>query len=535
MAAVTWFFNRSLIGIDDANIYMVYMRNFAEGHGFVFNTGSERVEGFTSLLWTLIGAAFYIITPQPEWLFLALNCVLQVAALWKIVQYTERKITDTKRRRTALLLFFGMLAVIPGYFEWSLLSYLETGLWSVLLIFTTLTLTEEIASEKITAVSWKFNGLIILLLLCRPESILWAPLFILLRSLVLFSPRKIHAWPALLVSVCTYALTLIALLAWRRSYFGYPFPNTYYAKVTADHLQNFKQGLYYMLQYVFYNPFILAVLAGGLLLVKKSGVKKASDAAIFLVVILFACAIPFYVGGDHFAYFRFIQPVTPLIWLLFILLFATQIPNAKWERAGAIVFLLFASFTSRNNYVENLMTGQNPMKIEFDLARNGRSNCSRLNDFFDKLDKLPVQGVIPAGGTAYAYHGKTIDLLGLNDTRIAHAPKTGLRGLPKGHETFNKTLFYALKPDIFWMYGGFLPDADSAKRISNIHIPPFTVLVTQGLYKDAEFRRRYSLVFIRKRDVPDVLCIYASNDFLKTLDQEQYTFDVFKGALIEQD
>ena len=44
---LNWYMNgQSLIGVDDANIYMVYMRNLAEGHGLVFNVGGERVEGF---------------------------------------------------------------------------------------------------------------------------------------------------------------------------------------------------------------------------------------------------------------------------------------------------------------------------------------------------------------------------------------------------------------------------------------------------------------------------------------------------------
>ena len=45
------------VGIDDANITQVYARNIAAGHGYVYNIGGERVEGSTSLLWTLINAA----------------------------------------------------------------------------------------------------------------------------------------------------------------------------------------------------------------------------------------------------------------------------------------------------------------------------------------------------------------------------------------------------------------------------------------------------------------------------------------------
>jgi len=48
-----------LTGIDDANIFFTYARNIAAGEGLVYNAGGERVEGFTSLLYTLVCAGVY--------------------------------------------------------------------------------------------------------------------------------------------------------------------------------------------------------------------------------------------------------------------------------------------------------------------------------------------------------------------------------------------------------------------------------------------------------------------------------------------
>src|SRR5213075_1752282 len=42
--------------IDDAFIFYRYAKNLVHGHGLVYNVG-ERVEGITSLLWTLLIAA----------------------------------------------------------------------------------------------------------------------------------------------------------------------------------------------------------------------------------------------------------------------------------------------------------------------------------------------------------------------------------------------------------------------------------------------------------------------------------------------
>ena len=69
-------FNRPQPGIDDAYIFFVYARNLAEGHGFVYNVGGEAVEGFTSLLWTLICAVVIRTTANPLELLLAINVAL---------------------------------------------------------------------------------------------------------------------------------------------------------------------------------------------------------------------------------------------------------------------------------------------------------------------------------------------------------------------------------------------------------------------------------------------------------------------------
>ncbi|MGK5643682.1 hypothetical protein ACSNOK_36640, partial [Streptomyces sp. URMC 126] len=46
------------------------------GEGFVFNTGGERVEGFTSLLWVMICAAGYVVSASSEFLLTAFLAIL---------------------------------------------------------------------------------------------------------------------------------------------------------------------------------------------------------------------------------------------------------------------------------------------------------------------------------------------------------------------------------------------------------------------------------------------------------------------------
>ena len=45
-------------------------------------------------------------------------------------------------------------------------------------------------------------------------------------------------------------VTLAALTVARLQYFGYPFPNTYYAKVSSNPIDNIAQGLHYLIGFL---------------------------------------------------------------------------------------------------------------------------------------------------------------------------------------------------------------------------------------------------------------------------------------------
>src|SRR5438309_8604478 len=90
------------IGIDDANIYFIYMRHFANGNGFVYNLGGERVEGFTSILWTLIGTTFFKLSIHPEQWLLAFNIFIITIGIWQILLYLKVRIQNKNQYNIAV-------------------------------------------------------------------------------------------------------------------------------------------------------------------------------------------------------------------------------------------------------------------------------------------------------------------------------------------------------------------------------------------------------------------------------------------------
>jgi hypothetical protein len=114
-----------------------------------------------------------------------------------------------------------------------------------------------------------------------------------------------------------------------------------------------------------------------------------------------------------------------------------------------------------------------------------------LNAFFSN-GIAPSQGVLTAGGTAYAYKGMTIDLLGLNNVRMAHAEPVKKEGLMKNHASFVPAVFYELAPDIVWMGGGF-----SEKEESVLNIHAFTARVFHDIHEEEKFIQQYAGYSIR--------------------------------------
>ncbi|MFN3405803.1 MAG: hypothetical protein ACK40G_17030 [Cytophagaceae bacterium] len=520
MATVIWLLNGKFkTGIDDANIYFVYMRNLSKGYGLVYNVGGERVEGFTSLLWTLIGATFYVFTDNPEFLFVLLNIALITYTLCNLVFYFSSHL-NAKRPNRYVILFLGLLAVVPGYFEWTVLSLLETGLWSSILILSVLNILSY-NTENFNRSNISLSVLIFLLLLCRPESILWGLFFSIVRmtqSFLFFKkPSKINFLP-----IVTFLIVISAVIGFRLMYFGYPVPNTFYAKVSSDYIENIKNGIKYLYLYFIDSPvviLIISAIAYTLYTFFRNG--KINFQLLFIaLVILLTFSIPLYTGGDHFGYSRFIQPLVPIIYLALVLILLDQ--DIQPNLYIIVTFLLFLVFTSENSLVKYYKPERKLLWNEWEIARMGQEKSEKLNSFFDALPRLPSQGVFTAGGTAYKYNGVTIDLLGLNNVKMAHAETQKDNSL-KNHAAFNKEIFMEQKPDLFWYAGEFVSTAglDANEAIVT---SPWLRKVFKQIQDDEKFNKEYCPVLIFKKNETLALKIFASYSFLNSLDDRYFQY-----------
>lgn len=470
--ASTWS-GTPLVGYDDANIFFVYARNLVEGHGFVYNVGGERVEGFTSLLWVLICAAAWAASSRFEILLFVINVVMVSFALWRLAALLADVLARFEMAsgwRAALLAIALALAVglAPGYVIWTVVSLMDSGLWSALLLLAAIATVRLAIGDRLDG--RVLASLMVVLVITRPEALLWGPVFIAMWIAV--DVTHGDSWMAALRrhsgAVIAFIASTASLFAWRLFYFGYPFPNTYYAKAGDPLGARLEAGSMYLLDFVLSHPaFLLAVPAA----LATAGAafmryRQSRDQALLrlllaqscvLVMLLVGAAIPALEGGDHFGFWRMYQPILPLVAIQAVLssaMLGVARPAERRQAAAACMLAVVIALPPWRHWawldeIAFPATGflgavWTNARVEIAIAEDTR----RIGAAFDRAfaDPKPSVGVIVAGGFAYSYRGPTVDLMGLNNVAMAHSPgpRTGMRN----HAAFNHDVFFALAPDV---------------------------------------------------------------------------------------
>lgn len=531
---LTWTNNKSILtGIDDANIYFVYMQNLSSGEGLVYNHG-ERVEGFTSMLWVLIGGVIMLFTKNPESTLIILNVIFISCSLFYLIRYLNEKLQVKYVVSFPIIFIIGMLGIIPGYFDWTIISLLETGLWSALIITSAVSL-----QYTIDGVGSKWDRIIFLisiflLTLTRPEALLWNSFLIGFYFLVLLQAKnnlkKIIV--TLLPSSAVFVLSALILIGFRYIYFGYPLPNTYYAKVSADTSSNINDGFDYINQYFTKsNPMMLAVMVLTFIMIVYQGIANKKwkinrylffgSSIVFLIVILYS-------GGDHFDLGRFIQPFAPLVFAGLVILLPSKLLNhIATPIVTSIALLIFYQADILPLTIKNASEKSKFEEViinEFEIAQESRKFYTKLNRYLDKMSEYPSLGVLTAGSSKYIYKGYVYDMLGLNNVEMAHADKVKEKTIFKNHASFNKEVFYKQHPDLFFMdiCPNFYPSSFLTDGKFNYKIPKFSLEVFKNIPYDSTFQASYRLALIERKGEDTFLATFASADWLNKVDTAQY-------------
>ena len=415
---------------DDAFISFRYAQNLVRGHGLVFNVG-ERVEGYTNFLWTIIIAFFMTLGVCPERSSMLLGALSHLATA-SLLGWLSWRTLGRDARETRLFLPVSALAILlhhdcqvfaTGGLETSWVSFLVLCGYSLLL-----------AGQRRLSALWAGVALV-LASASRPDALLFYAMGVVFLAL---SGKKQHR------SAMLYLSPLIAMYLpyWvaRYLYYGYPFPNTYYAK--SANLPYYSQGLRYLSLYV-QSYYVLLLLPLALVAVLATRLRSAivlgarGPMRALILAVLFAAPYAIYVvraGGD-FMFARLFIPVTPLLF------FALEISvhmlwKGKWVRLAAGTAILFGVFFRWDPYTErNLIHYVANEPAFYSPSWRGRAKQvgERMREYFRGTDTRIAFGGTHAAFIYYAEPAVGIEShTGLTDVFVAHQT-ISKRGWP-GHE-----------------------------------------------------------------------------------------------------
>ena len=216
---------------DDAFITLRSVDNFVRGYGPVWNIG-ERVQAYTHPLWMFVLSFFYAFTLEPYYTTLVICMGLSICTVCMLLGMS-RNSTFT------LLLLSIMLTGSKAFADYST-SGLENPLAHLLLVifFAILLRRQQLGFREVSALG-AIAGLVMLNRLDHGLLVIPALLFIASRTLL----RREGLTMLLLASGPIIIWSVFSLI-----YYGFPFPNTFYAKQASGipRIEYIDRGLSYI-------------------------------------------------------------------------------------------------------------------------------------------------------------------------------------------------------------------------------------------------------------------------------------------------
>jgi arabinofuranosyltransferase len=443
---------------DDAYISYRYVHNLLSGQGLVFNPG-ERVEAYSNLLW-VIALAFCQLGLKWIHVNIPLTSILLSFASPAVIFWAARKYFKNMNFAHAPLYFLLLLSV-NSFFAFWLYGGIETVPFSALLFLAYVLMH----MDQKKYLPWVFS----LIMLLRADGFVYFFIFVLCLAVNWAQKGKINLesfkaflgryWKILVVPVAV----LSAQIAFRMVYYGYPLPNTFYAKVSAPFFAKIGTGWEYIFDF-FELTFWLPVFIFALFIFME---KKITGKLLLSPFLLLTTLYVIYVGGDSLIQYRFMTHVIPLWLLMFVLSIEYLAQAIKIPKLKLIYIPLMCVF---------FFMGQHRLFISYKYQFKGwyplvkkklqYENMFSLGKYFQARYPrhsiaLGAVGIIPY----VANDMGVIDILGLADNHVAHL-KIEKTDFHIGHNKWDIPYVLRRKPQIIIPPNYIFSHSPSEKEIN---------------------------------------------------------------------
>lgn len=406
---------------DDAMISMQYARNFAEGHGLVWNAGGERVEGFSNPLWVAYMAFWHLFKIPSNQVSLPIQisgAVLLFANLIVVKKIADEVIEGA----LAPLLAVFLTAFYFHLNNWSLQG-MEVSALVLLLSSATLLALRNFKAKRFSP--WPYV-LLTFGTLVRVDMVV--PL-VVLTAFSAWHDRK-HRRQHLGWGLGLLAGSLLAQTIARRLYYGDWLPNTYYLKVVGvSLLDRAQRGWSVFWGFVWGSGWFLMLLPVLLLLLWPE-----APTLLLFSLLLGQIVYSIYVGGDAWEHKgganRFIAIAMPLFFILFVQtldkLRRVLVGARKRGWSQTISHALLAAFVVTSLFSFNVINENDPFEkwvlIKRPMFVAGTQRYVTLGLLLNEItDPQAKIAVVTAGNIIYFAERPGIDMLGKSDRVIAHS------------------------------------------------------------------------------------------------------------------
>jgi arabinofuranosyltransferase len=460
--------------LDDAFISLRYAAHWAAGRGLCFNPG-ETVEGYSNFLLVLLEAAAIRSGVDPV---LALTLIGRAALAGLAALLAAFSFRHVLPGHVLLAIAIGsLIGSHPMLICWAH-SGLEGSLHTLLVLGALAAALEGAAAGVILSAVC-----LVLAAMTRLETMAVFPVIALVIYWQTRSPRLT------LLHLAVVILGFGAYFGARAAHFGYLFPNTFYAKLDYGSAALARRGALYVWDFLLGNlPMtVLALLACVLVRRAPSWVRGCLllAAAELLGVV--------YVGGDHFAMFRFLVPVVP-----FLALAALYPAIALLNRDAVRRSVQAAAFTISLVVLvaSGLLVGRQGKRDEphlhsqfaghlfgCKLAREWELAGRWLNEHTRPEATIATVAI---GAVGFCSDRTIVDPHGIVDATIAHQRQELGRGL-SGHEKYDVDQVLARRPDYILLVHYLTPAPIPRDRVAQAAWGDFN----QDLVRRPELARGY--------------------------------------------
>ncbi len=500
---------------DDSFITYRYVKNFTEGSGLVFNIG-ERVEGYTCFLWIILLSAVKSLGFNFISVSQTLGVIFSMITLLFTFNISDR--IFPKGKDSFYNITFSIIAVIllaaNGSFAYWAVSGMETGLFTFLVTFGIYLYLRELNNRG----SFPYSSIVFLLAsLARPEGNLIFAVTVLHRLIVEIKSAKNNgkSYGSIvnkdnLLWLGIYIIPALIYMGWRYSYYGFLFPNTFYAK-TGSSLEYYKTGFDYFWEFAkSYGGY--GVLLVFTLINLKSKEKFYEYLYLILIFFIFSVYI-IAVGGDVLRPNRFFVPILPVFYILVqeaiaqtIQLFEKKNKLSYGPILALVAVIAFAYYTFRgeSEQIKHFSELENGLVEKMKISANwlkGRQTAAR---------RPLVVAATTIGAISYYSDVVLIDMLGLTDKEISHNPKP-IQEISSNSEIgwkerhYNVDYVLSRKPDFIYFSTGVKPSAYAER----------------GLFTSDEFLKYYYATYftVKELDFSDVIYKRKTDEEVKNIIQ----------------